>query len=485
MHILFHLFGTLCLGMSNQQNLPNQQQQYSMPQPSYSNQDPSIDPQSGYNTPQQMQSQPTSTYSFSPQPSQPSLYQSQDVNQVQQDVEKLNLNRQQSVIEDFHGPYLKFNGVLDNVWYGSVLIVSKTVESLVLFDGQSSIIQPLVFHTFKDFKFQRFSFSVPLQVARRVTYQIQNHPETWNISVPAANEPLRVLWHSCNGYSSGVDEKLYPFDGLWNHALKQHTEKPYHCQMGGGDQLYADKVFDEAPSLVTWIKIVSKRKRETHEWTEEMNTQVDDWYFRKYIRHFELPGFKQAVAEIPYSFVCDDHDLFDGYGSYPDRLQNCPVFQGVFNVAYKYYLLFQQQLTQDMARAEGYVGDKGNTFIRHLGQKQAVLLVDTRKERSKDTVVTNLSWRKIYDAMDQMPTSIEHLFLLLPVPIVYPRLKATEKGLALLSKGINSVGAIRHFTKQFQKNGVFTAMISKFGEPELLDDLCDHWYFFKLTQDSP
>ena len=38
----------------------------------------------------------------------------------------------------------------------------------------------------------------------------------------------------------------------------------------------------------------------------------------------------------------DDHDIFDGWGSYPDTLQNCPVFQGCYQAARRFYLLFQQ-----------------------------------------------------------------------------------------------------------------------------------------------
>ena len=41
----------------------------------------------------------------------------------------------------------------------------------------------------------------------------------------------------------------------------------------------------------------------------------------------------------------DDHDIFDGWGSYPDGLQNCPVFQGCYQAARRFYLLFQQHTT--------------------------------------------------------------------------------------------------------------------------------------------
>lgn len=45
----------------------------------------------------------------------------------------------------------------------------------------------------------------------------------------------------------------------------------------------------------------------------------------------------------------DDHDIFDGWGSYPDTIQNCPVFQGCFHAAKRFYLLFQQHTTAERA----------------------------------------------------------------------------------------------------------------------------------------
>ena len=34
---------------------------------------------------------------------------------------------------------------------------------------------------------------------------------------------------------------------------------------------------------------------------------------------------KRSAAQVN---IYDDHDIIDGYGSYPPRLQLCPVFQG-------------------------------------------------------------------------------------------------------------------------------------------------------------
>ena len=40
------------------------------------------------------------------------------------------------------------------------------------------------------------------------------------------------------------------------------------------------------------------------------------------------PGGRCLKRDATQVNIYDDHDIFDGYGSYPPRLQLCPVFQG-------------------------------------------------------------------------------------------------------------------------------------------------------------
>lgn len=51
----------------------------------------------------------------------------------------------------------------------------------------------------------------------------------------------------CNGFSAGInpDDFRGPgfqngFDPLWTDMFNAHQEKPYHCMVGGGDQIYCD-----------------------------------------------------------------------------------------------------------------------------------------------------------------------------------------------------------------------------------------------------
>lgn len=57
-------------------------------------------------------------------------------------------------------------------------------------------------------------------------------------------------------------------------------------------------------------------------------SQVEWYYFSHYVKHWSEPMFSDALATIPQIMIWDDHDIFDGWGSYPAVLQQCPVFQG-------------------------------------------------------------------------------------------------------------------------------------------------------------
>jgi hypothetical protein len=52
-----------------------------------------------------------------------------------------------------------------------------------------------------------------------------------------------------------------------------------------------------------------------------------------------------ANAQIPMVNIYDDHDIIDGFGSYPHHFMRCAVFSNLGRAAFKYYLLFQHQST--------------------------------------------------------------------------------------------------------------------------------------------
>ena len=85
-------------------------------------------------------------------------------------------------------------------------------------------------------------------------------------------------------------------------------------------------------------------------------------------------------------------DIIDGFGSYPHHFMSTPVFCGLGNVAFKYYMLFQHQsvvdeLTSDepswlLGASPGpYINELSRSVFMFLGKKVALLGLDCRTER--------------------------------------------------------------------------------------------------------
>ncbi|KAL7005111.1 hypothetical protein EMMF5_005351 [Cystobasidiomycetes sp. EMM_F5] len=143
--------------------------------------------------------------------------------------------------------------------------------------------------------------------------------------VPGLHENFRWVGHSCNGFSAGVDTEAFNGpDPLWNDLLRKHAENPIHVLVGGGDQIYCDAIARE-PELLPWIDEPDDRKK--------MDTAVSP--------EIRNGAFGRAIACIPMLNMLDDHDLIDGFGSYPDDLQRAPVFSHIGSRGIFFYKLFQ------------------------------------------------------------------------------------------------------------------------------------------------
>jgi len=171
--------------------------------------------------------------------------------------------------------------------------------------------------------------------------------------------------------------------------------------------------------------------------------------------------------------VWDDHDIFDGWGSYDAVLQECPIFQGLFEVARRFYLLFQQHTTQEREkRTPEFFQRAGETegyhSVRFMGPQVAVLAIDMRTRRSKKEIMPLSTYQLIRKAALELPDCVEHVVVLSGVPLIFPNFKYSE---ALL-QGIKSLFLNFSLCRSF---GRMTGLMDKFGKPELLDDLLDGW----------
>lgn len=334
----------------------------------------------------------------------------------------------------------------------------------------------------RDVTFWLFKLEIQLGAEQQhIGYRI-NGGAASGFWVPAAGHTMNIMFHSCNGFSLSV--KSVDFSGpdpLWRDVLIAHQSRPFHVMVGGGDQIYNDRVMRDTQHFAEWTANRNPHYKHHAPFSTEMKDELETFYLNNYCRWFSQGLFAMAGSQIPMVNMWDDHDIIDGFGSYPHPFMLSPVFSGVGNVAYKYYMLFQQHSVEAMTTADEpswVLGYKPGPYIRQLsrsilldfGQAIAFLALDCRTERMKNQV---LSLDTCDIALERCRKEIiegktKHLIVLLGVPIAYPRMNWLEN--VLTSRAMDPVKALGRY------GVVKGGFLNKFdGGVEVLDDLDDHW----------
>ncbi|KAI0109147.1 hypothetical protein GGR51DRAFT_558509 [Nemania sp. FL0031] len=336
-------------------------------------------------------------------------------------------------------------------------------------------------HAERGHTFWKFNIEVELgDKQKRIGYRINGGPTT-GFWVPARHESMNIMFHSCNGFSQRVnsDEFSGP-DPMWRDVLNDHQTRPFHVMIGGGDQVYNDVVTEKAKLFHEWIALKNPLHKSNAPFTAAMQDELEAFYLDRYMMWFSQGLFGLANSQIPMVNMYDDHDIIDGFGSYPHHFMKSPVFSGLGNVAFKYYLLFQHQSIPDETeetepswclgkRPGPYINQLSRSVFVSLGARVSLLAVDARTERTRDEVISQGTWKRLMDRCYDEITKGEtqHLLVLLGVPIAYPRLVWLEN--ILTSRILDPVKALGNF-------GLLGNFVNSFdGGVEVLDDLDDHW----------
>jgi hypothetical protein len=235
-------------------------------------------------------------------------------------------------VEVICGPLINYRRMsgehTDNpVWHGSVLLVTSpgnkpeqlkvTCQGPVGSSGMTNGHSTSLDRSFSGVKlfedprkaFWQFSIEVPFQEQESAwEYSIPNltpaKTERQNVDkpkrfvVPSKHESMRIMFHSCNGFSVGTDEEAWSGPALWNDVLRVHEQQPFHVMIGGGDQIYNDGVRVNGP-LRPWTDIANPKKRRDYPFNEEMRALCDDYYFDNYVRWYSTSPFAEANGQIP------------------------------------------------------------------------------------------------------------------------------------------------------------------------------------------
>lgn len=377
------------------------------------------------------------------------------------------------------GPLLKFQGIESSLngprWRASILIVIPAsldrpqLKMTPSGSEESVYIAPEFLYIGEQQQVLRYPFRIKqLQETKAYAYSFFVD-DRYVFNVPGVTTPLRAAFYSCNGFQTMEEEQeMEGIQPLWKDLRTKHAENPFHVLIGGGDQGYFDGVW-ALPELQEWLAIDNQDQRKQLPFNRKMEEAVTRFYFKTYCAHFHQPQFAEALASIPSVMIWDDHDIFDGWGSYPDYLQQSPVFQGVFAIARRFYLLFQQQMTETQSHETKVT--RGLSYIHQLSATTAILMLDTRSERSKMQICSEDTYTRIFDRLSALPVTIKDLYVVLTVPIAYPEMAFVERALQQFQDVVSSEVS----RLIFGKPKLFSKLMNVFGEIDLLDDVGDQW----------
>lgn len=274
-------------------------------------------------------------------------------------------------------------------------------------------------------------------------YQSQLNISEWAFYIPGMNEKPKFAYASCNGFSDyrmmNTTENPYR---LWDLMKSEHDSAPFTALLMGGDQVYADSIWSAIEPLQKWneLKIDEKKKRQA---TVDMTRKIDRFYSELYVSRWNQPSVARILATIPSVMMWDDHDIFDGWGSYPEKLRECPVYQAIYGFAKKHFELLQVRGLQNRSLIGNLADLKHYSMSLKFGA-YTILALDNRSERTLTQVMSETHWNDVAATLNNCTSG--DLLVMTAVPVVYRDFAAAEY-----------------------------VVDSTPWEEEITDDLKDHW----------
>ncbi|KAF2757041.1 hypothetical protein EJ05DRAFT_466338 [Pseudovirgaria hyperparasitica] len=425
----------------------------------------------------------------------------------------------------YFGPYLRYTNmdIERGLWLGSILLVTDAPQPPTIHIHQSIDLSPNPrqlkanpIYTHQRWMFYRYDIDLKMEDdhAAKWTYAITSHLGCTRYEFLVAGRyetSWRFVAHSGNDFALNVNQneraKLGGVGFMWKDILQKHAEcGGFHVQLGLGDQIYADRIWKEIPLLKQWTATSGKEIRKNAPWTAKHEEDVTHAYFHYYTSHFDQPQLREAFAQIPHILTLDDHDIFDGFGSYPEYMQFSNMFKNIGRIGIEMYLLFQHHTTLEILR--NVSGDQdlftitgtGWHFVKYLGPAVVVVGPDCRSERNPHQVMAGPTYQGLFPKIAMLPHSVQHCIWMIPVPIVYPRLESVEHLASTMATGkkavtgtFNMLGKVTSsmagvvgaksmvgdgfssVKKAVGKSGLMSGILSPFGDIDMLDELRDQW----------
>ncbi len=291
----------------------------------------------------------------------------------------------------------------------------------------------------RDLTFYAADFSVAAEPqGQRVTYRVGG--EDFCFSAPGRDDRLRIAFASCNGTESDENDTpaLPARNAMWKHLNERHAAQSFHLLIQGGDQIYADSVWRRVPALAAW-KDQKRRVQYGAPFPAALAEETRSHYFDAYLAHWSRPELRTALATLPQLMMWDDHDIFDGWGSWNDNYQRSPTYQGVFAAARTAFNLFQRGLADEVSNLASWALRLGDTGI---------IAPDLRSLRTRSEVLGVDGWQWLQDNLRKL-SGCRELVVVSTVPLATGHFSALDPILTGLPSAIMKHIPHRYNPKQF------------------------------------
>jgi hypothetical protein len=427
------------------------------------------------------------------------------------------------------GPVLSFRGTDANgTWKVTALIgIDDKLEPPALTLGGRKGKKPVMLLRHGGCAYLRYDLSCKMtQKEQLIAYAIEGIEESWQFTLPAKGQAPRMAYVSCNGFSdpNGMRKLIRAENAVWADLLCNHdkTLRPpdyaldkeqlwhesrshdaghqrFHLMLMGGDQLYFDSIWEDIKALKSWVGLPRGEQLE-YVVTPALEREIENYYFQLYSQRWLPPRRSpwgsahkalddaDAMARIPTVMMWDDHDIFDGWGSYSPEMQRSPLFRTLFFHARRAFWVLQMQhaienipeltrRTDVRVRADDplfepikwssvlskdklalpLLDDQPGFSYTHSVGPVSLVVADLRTERSQHQILGPDSWRAMQEWLahvntagsGQSHTACRQLLFMSSVPVIHPKLSLAE------------------------------AFMDGFGQDNVLDssadDLKDHW----------
>lgn len=324
------------------------------------------------------------------------------------------------------GPFLFARGADAKTAKLAALVVANDDDNIPEFRVcGDDVIAPTKLATLFGRSYWRFDFDLPAHKA--ASYSFGN--ETYEVCTDLVDD-LRIGFVSCNGQEDGdLDRPLEDRNALWADLGKEHAKKPFSLLLHGGDQIYADGVWECHEDIIAWDE-AGRRERLATAFSDVMRDAVLKFYLDHYLAIYGQPQIQHMLARVPSLMMWDDHDIFDGWGSHKKWFQGSAVAKGMFDCARHAFCLMQLGCTPD--DLPDMVTDRDG---QSLGWRAdfpglSVIAPDLRSERAADEIMGAHGWRDFPDMLKTVPDG-NRILLMSSVPVIGPRLSLVEMMLHL------------------------------------------------------